>query len=221
MLKPALWEESFRKAMPPDKIKDAVESNVDIVLGKIVTEYPWDFCMKTYNLSGGTVADQAEYTAEGEDNDCLRIHTIYYGDNYDALEQLSPVDVREKEKSYTFTAVCVWEPSGRANGNPKFKLHKTPSTAGENLRIYYWRDGVGISEFTDDFAALFAAGIMAELTEDYNKYEHELKKRIAFYVGGTGDIRAAQLDPTVARRNRERAKLHGWGRTNVYTTNND
>ena len=90
------------EAMPDIRIIDMVAANkrkaiqqlVPVALDEVVVSYDWDFATDVADKD--TVADQAEYTLEGNDDDCRDIINVRYGttsDGFVLLDKKRPVDM--------------------------------------------------------------------------------------------------------------------------------
>lgn len=209
------------EAMPGIRIIEMVAANkrraiqqlVPVALDEVVVSYDWDFA--TNVADEDTVANQAEYTLRGNNNDCRDIINLRYGttsDGFVLLDKKRPVDMDDFVSNRTLTGIGWWIPFGRASGGfPKVKVFNAPSGSTNVLRYRYRRKDVSISEFPDNFKFVLIGAIVKRLIPAFDVvYRRDLETMIDHYSMAGGEDMPARLDPVVVARNNEIARMHGY-----------
>lgn len=192
--------------------RKAIQELIPTVIDEVLTSHLWDFVMDEATHSGGTIADEANYTFEGNNSDCRDVITVKYDDAENVLEERDTIDMEEWLTDRTHNRVNFWIMDGRVNKFPRIKIIATPSTAGIQIKYRYAKNNVTLSDFPDEFESVLIAGLAAWMVPQYiPRFEKQIDKMIDnFSVSGGGD-RPAKVDRYMVMLNNRRSRKYGWG----------
>jgi len=208
-----------------DEKREMANDYLDIAVDVLTLAHSWDFVMGVNDHTDGTVADQAEYTLIGADNDCRAIYNVRVADNTSdtddedlrLLDKKLPAEIDDYLQRYTMTKTAIWVPTGTSSGSPQVTLYKTPSESGRCLRYRYWKNGVTFEDFPDDFAGLFDTAIRARFTPAMRQVlESQLTDQINSHNRSGGGAKSVLVNPYVARRNLRRAGWFGYSSGSLF-----
>jgi len=202
------------KALSPDEggKRNALVVLLPEVKKRVLYSYDWYFAID--EADSLSVADQAEYTLKGNNNDCRDIINIRFGSSATSLSLLdkrSGIDLDEWLTGRSQSGVAIWTPSGLSHEFPKIKLIGTPGYSDYIIRYRYRKSNVADSDIPIDFSYLMISGLVARLLPAYEPiFDKDLKTMIDHYSYGGGEDNPVKQDPLVVHRNNRRASKFGW-----------
>lgn len=195
------------KTIDAGQKRDAVAALFSVALAEVTTAYDWDFAVDEGTTS--TVADQADYTLEGNNSDCRDIINVKIGT--DLLTKMRKVAWDEYIYHRSHTGVTIWIPAERVDGFPTITIIAAPSSADDTITYRYRKTAVGLSSMPDDFAGLIISALTKRLIPDYEQvYRIDLRNTIKRYSFGGGESDRIKQDPRTVVRNNRRANLMGY-----------
>ena len=194
--------------IPVDQKRDALRALMPGALDEVVMAYDWRFAIDKATES--SVADQADYTLEGNNGDCRDIINVKY--DGDLLTKMRQVAWDEYITDRTHTGVNTWIPTAPVNGFPTITIKATPSTADEDITYRYRRKNVPIQDFPDEFGFVLVSALTKRIVPEYTAvYDNDLEEMINRYAYGGGESDQIKQDPKVVAKNNRRSRLMGFG----------
>ena len=194
--------------LPVDQKRAALKAFVSLAINEVVTAYDWDFAID--EATEASVADQADYTLEGNDSDCRDIINIKY--DGELMEKMRQVAWDEYIAGRTHSGVNTWILTAPVNGYPTITIKTTPSTSDEDITYRYRRMSVPIQDIPDTFKPVLVSALAKRVAPEYTTiYEDDLEEMINRYAYGGGESDRIKQDPRVVRKNNRRCRLMGFG----------
>lgn len=193
----------------PDDLRKGAVKLLPLAISELAQYRDWDFACEVHDHSGGSVAEIAEYTLIGENDDCQNVVNIRYGDDLKLLDKRDPTHMDWLQSGRTYTTVMYWVLESRSNSFPVVRLIDAPSSTENTIKYRYWRNNVGIEDIPEDFAfvlELTLAKKMAPLY--YTEWRDAMHEMVRRYTSAGGSDRPGQSDPVITRANNERARLN-------------
>lgn len=194
--------------LPTSDKKKAVENLFPIALNEITMSYDWDFTLD--EASTVTVANQADYTLKGNDNDCRDIINVKYSG--ELITKMSPVEYDKFMVDRTHTAHDIWMPNGRDGGFPSITIASTPTAAGTAITYRYRLKNITLADFPNEFDYVIISTIVKHLIPEYTaQFAYDLRTMIDRHETGGGESNQVEQDWKITRGNNRRASLFGYG----------
>lgn len=183
------------------------------VMDEVVTSYDFDFTMREYS-DLVTVANQSDYTVEGENGDCRDVVSVRLGSDKKPLARMRTLDVDVLSYLSALGGVTYWDPYTRTDYYPVIRLVPTPtaSEAGQELWIRYRKKEIEITDFPSEFGYVLAQGVLAWIDPNRRRsFEARLRKMVRRYKAGGRDVQLMPIDPQRAVANEEIVDVYGAG----------
>jgi len=200
-------------AIPANEIRSAVSGHLSSAIIEVSTAHEWDFATAEHIHSGGTAANQAEYTLSGASNDARDILGIKYGSAETLLNKMSQADYDIYSWRRSITSVIIWIPYGRVNDFPRIQFKATPEVAAEQIKYRYRRKNISFQQFPEEFQWVLMANIVKRMIpESEPSYINALDQMKDEYSGGgVWEESVAPLDRGRTMLNNRRDRLYGYG----------
>lgn len=190
-------------------LSDDLKRRANDAVLEVVMAYHWDFAIKetTKTLTVGT----AEYTLQGDDNNCMSIYHIRKTVDGTEIIGLNLNQANVKRNDYTSIPACMYYyNSGRDGNYPKVTFLGSPEEA-ISVTYQFWDSKISIGELAPEFNTVLvnclAKYFVPKLT---GTYEDSLVNVISGYEKDNHDINVAELDPQIKYQNRYRNSLNGY-----------
>jgi len=192
--------------------KDVIDEWLQPTVDEIAAAYEWDFVLDETTLSGGTVADQSQYTLKGTNSNSMEIITIKYGSDENVLKKMHPIDMDWFLHNRSHSSTDFWVPEGRVNSFPRVRLVATPGEASTQIKYRYRRNNIILDDLPGNFSRVVAMGVARNLDENLNGlYEDALEFMIDNYTATQVNERVVHLDSMLIAQNNWRSRKMGWG----------
>ena len=192
--------------------RKAAEAYLPIVVNKASTAHDFNFACDWTTVSGGTVANQADYNLTGKSNDARAIVRVLYGAYETALEYKRQADIDTSLSGLERpTSVMWWTDAMPVNGLPTVTLIGTPTVAGEQIKYRYWKTGITPEQWPDGEIGVIVDGVVARFLPEFREvYKDSLNSMIAGYLTPKNASQPMPLNTQLAWLNRLRNSRHGY-----------
>lgn len=188
-------------------VNKMVLSTLDSAVKEIALAHDWTFA---YDLATTTsVADQADYTLEGNNSDCRDIVNIRWGDNEAVLEELNFLQDDRRTEGTEGSGVYGYILFKREDNFPVVTIRGTPDSV-ETFIYRYRKKDITLAELPNSFDIAVVDQIMKRWDRGWElAAETSLNKLIARYKIGGDRNETVRMHPTIETGNMRRKGLQG------------
>lgn len=184
------------------------------VVSEVAGVHSWDFALKETTHSGGSVANTANYTLEGDDKDCLSIFNVHWGsgDEEILLKKKTQAKMDAMMSRASVDTPTYWLANGRTNNHPIIKIVSAPTTSGTTITYKYWRENYDILEIPSSLDYLLEIALAKRLDATFGGdfWDNEVSQAIASYERSGGETNVAEPDSEIVACNVRRSRRQGW-----------
>lgn len=194
--------------MPDTDKQNAINKIFPLALDEVTLAYDWDFTLSIATES--TVADQADYTLQGNKKDCRDIINLKY--DGELIQKMGQVSFDNYMVGRTNTTSNIWIPKGVDNGFPEITIATTPSSADIEMEYRYRKKNITFADFPDEFDYVIISAVLKHFLPDYTaQFSYDMKTMIDRNEYGGGESNVMRQDPRIIRGNNSRATKFGYG----------
>lgn len=188
-------------------VNKMVLSTLDSAVKEIVLAYDWNFAYDEATTT--SVADQADYTFEGNNSDCRDIINIRWGDSETVLDELNFLQDDRRTEGTEGSNVYGYILFKREDNFPVVTIRGTPDSA-ETIKYRYRRKDITLAELPDSFDIAVVDQILKRWDRGWElAAETSLNKLIARYKIGGDRHETIRMNPAIEDGNFRRKGLQG------------